>query len=148
MRFASRMLTVAAEGEGLHLALLARTTEGALEEQGPLSFVMPFDAEQPFPSPGNYRVEGATSGLQGGIAYRSQQGTRTSAHYQFEGFSLRLQIEQARADLLSGRFSLSAVQTAGERMQDGQREEVQLARDGEVEAQGIFYITDVRVETH
>ncbi|HMB94311.1 MAG TPA: hypothetical protein VKP65_25915 [Rhodothermales bacterium] len=129
-------------GGRLDLRVLARERDGDVEKQVNLVITLPLAAGERMLPPDDYLF--TAEELQARVDYYlSNRERQAYAQYQFEGRRLNLRITKADLNGVHGQFSLQARQSQGRRMLDGQREDVQLADEGQIQVQSRFEITEI-----
>jgi len=102
---------------------------------------MPLDSDD-FPIEGKYYTHELSDNFSG-VSYKNQWNNDSFSKYRFETGLARIIIEQSDNNHLIGKFSISANQSYGQRMFNGQVENIKLANNGKITVSGkINFILD------
>lgn len=123
-------------GHTLILSVQAISHSSGNKEQLSLYMYIPLKSNE-IPSAGENIIHDISDDFSG-VSYQSNRGKKSSSRYRFESGLARIQIQSSENNHLVGKFSLSAEQTYGQRMINGQVENIQLASDGKITVSGII----------
>jgi len=128
-------------GNTLILSIRAKNNSDSNNEQISLTLYMPLDTED-FPIEGKYYTHELSDNFSG-VSYKNQWNKNSFSKYRFETGLARIIIEQSDNNHLIGKFSISANQSYGQRMFNGQVENIKLANNGKITVSGkINFILD------
>ncbi|MFC2088993.1 hypothetical protein ACFLSX_05265 [Calditrichota bacterium] len=121
-------------GNTLILSVQATSNSSSSKESLSLYMYIPLKSNE-IPKGGENLIHDISDNFSG-ISYQSQWDERSLSKYRLETGLARIFIETSEDNHLVGKFSLSANQTYGQRMLDGQVENIQLANEGKITVAG------------
>jgi len=121
-------------GNTLFLSIRVKnhTTNG--DEQISLNLYIPLDSDD-YPVAGKYYSHLLADNFSG-VSYKNQWSNNSFSKYRFETGMARIFIEESEDNHLIGKFSLSAHQSYGQRVLNGQVEDIRLANQGKITVSG------------
>ncbi len=129
-------------GYTLILSIRARTNTNNSDEQISLNLYLPLDSDE-YPIVGKYYSHMLADNFSG-VSYKNQWNKDSFSKYRFETGLVRIVIEESDNNHLVGKFSLSANQSYGQRMINGQVEDIKLTNRGKIVVSGkIDVVLDV-----
>lgn len=121
-------------GNTLFLTIRAKRNFNNENEQINLNLYIPLDSDD-YPVSGKYYSHLLNDNFCG-VSYKNQWAKNSFSNYRFETGMARLVIEESANHHLVGKFSLSANQSYGQRILNGQVEDVKLANQGKITVSG------------
>lgn len=121
-------------GNTLFLSIRAKRNLNNDNEQINLNLYIPLDSDE-YPLNGKYYSYILEDNFCG-VSYKSQWAKNSFSKYRFETGLVRIVIEENDNNHLIGKFSLSANQSYGQRILNGQVEDIKLANKGEITVSG------------
>ena len=123
-------------GNTLILSLKANINSENENEQVSLYLYIPLDSDE-IPIAGKYYSHVLSDNFSG-VSYKNQWNKNSFSKYRFESGLARIIIEESNDNHLIGKFSLSAIQSYGQRTLNGQVENIKLANEGKIIVSGII----------
>jgi hypothetical protein len=120
-------------GNTLFVSFKVKNASDGKNEQVSMHFYVPL-GEDESPQVGKYYNHNLSDNFSG-ISFKSFW-KNNSAQYRFESGTIRILIEDNTNGLIIGKFSLTARQSYGQRIFDGQVEDIKLANDGKISVSG------------
>jgi len=121
-------------GNTLILSIKAKNNSVSNIEHISLTLYMPLDSED-FPIEGKYYTHELSDNFSG-VSYKNQWNKNSFSKYRFETGLARIVIEESDKNHLTGKFSLSANQSYGQRTLNGQVENIKLTNQGKITVSG------------
>ncbi len=121
-------------GNTLILSVRAKSNTGNGDEQISLNLYIPLDSDE-YPVTGKYYSHLLADNFSG-VSYKKQWNNDSFSKYRFETGLVRVIIEESDNNLLIGKFSLSAKQSYGQRIINGQVEDIKLVNEGKITVSG------------
>ena len=117
-------------GNTLILSIRAKSNTDDADEQISLNLYFPLDSDD-YPVTGKYYSHMHADNFSG-VSYKNQWAKNSFSKYRFETGLARMIIEESDNNHLIGKFSLSANQSYGQRMLNGQVEDIKLTNQGKI----------------
>jgi hypothetical protein len=124
-------------GNTLFVSFKVKNTSDGKNEQVSMHFYLPL-GDDDSPQIGKYYSHNLSDNFSG-ISFKSFWNNN-SVQYRFESGTIRILIENNTDGLISGKFSLTARQSYGQRIFDGQVEDIKLANDGKISVSGKIFV--------
>jgi len=121
-------------GNTLFLSIRAKRNLNNENEQINLNLYIPLDSDD-YPVAGKYYSHLLDDNFCG-VSYKSQWARDSFSKYRFETGLARIVIEKSENNHLIGKFSLSANQSYGQRVLNGEVEDIKLANQGKITVSG------------
>ncbi len=121
-------------GHTLILSVQSIKNAPGLTEQASLYMYIPLESNE-IPAAGEYLIHDISDDFSG-LSYKSQWGKNSFSKYRFEAGLARLIIESSSGNQITGRFSLEAKQSFGQRTLKGQVENIRLANERKITVSG------------
>jgi len=121
-------------GNTLFLSIRAKRNLNNTNEQINLNLYIPLDSDN-YPVAGKYYSHLLADNFSG-VSYRNQWAQNSFSKYRFETGMARIVIEKSDNNHFIGKFSLSANQSFGQRVLNGQVEDIKLANQGKITVSG------------
>jgi len=129
-------------GNTIILSIRAKSYSDNADEQVSLNLYFPLDSDN-YPVTGKYYSHMLADNFSG-VTYKNQWDKESFSKYRFETGLARMVIEESNDNHLIGKFSLSANQSYGQRMLNGQVEDIKLTKKGKIIVTGkIDILLDV-----
>jgi len=129
-------------GNTIILSIRAKSYSDNADEQVSLNLYFPLDSDN-YPVTGKYYSHMLADNFSG-VTYKNQWDKESFSKYRFETGLARMVIEESNDNHLIGKFSLSANQSYGQRMINGQVEDIKLTKKGKIIVTGkIDILLDV-----
>lgn len=121
-------------GNTLILSIRGKSETENTEEQISLTLYFPLGQDD-YPETGKYYSNNFSDNFSG-VSYKNQWNENSFSKYRFETDAAKIIFEESENSNLSGKFSLIAKQSYGQRILNGQVENIQLAHDGKITVSG------------
>lgn len=121
-------------GRTLFLSVKAKNISGNENQQISMNFYIPLKSDE-MPVQGKYYSHLLADNFSG-VSFKNQWNSNSFSKYRFETGVVRIVIEESENNHLIGKFSLSANQSYGQRILNGQVEDIKLTNQGKITVSG------------
>ena len=128
----------------LDVQLNVKSEVSSQGERAKILFRLEFESETGLLVEGNYVISAEDQNIElGQCDYNKSKSNNDFARYHFRGSSISLKIETSRSDRIAGSFIYSLNQEEGQRMIEGQIEEVTLSYPTQVKGRFDLELTEM-----